>query len=131
MNAHHLHLLILEARLAVCGLDRQGGMPAWASDGELLSITRTLDEISVVCPESAVPEGIRSERGWRALRVAGILPFSLTGVLASLAVPLASAEVSLFALSTFETDYILIKEHDLSRAIEVLASNGHSVHATG
>jgi hypothetical protein len=92
------------------------------------SITRTGEELSVVCREVLVPEGIRAERGWRAIRVAGVLDLSQVGVLASLAVPLAGAGISLFALSTFDTDYLLVKEQDLGRAVEVLVAAGHAVH---
>ena len=92
------------------------------------SITRAGEELSVVCREALVPEGIRAERSWRALRVAGVLDLSQVGVLASLASPLAEAGVSLFALSTFDTDYLLVQEQDLGRAVEALVAVGHAVH---
>jgi hypothetical protein len=92
------------------------------------SVTRTGEELSVVCREVLVPEGIRAERGWRAIRVAGVLDLSEVGVLASLVVPLAGAGISLFALSTFDTDYLLVKEHDLGRAVEALVAAGHAAH---
>jgi hypothetical protein len=95
---------------------------------DFFSITRTGEELSVVCREALVPEGIRAERGWRALRVAGVLDLSQVGVLASLASPLAGAGISLFALSTFDTDYLLVQEQDLGRAVEVLVAVGHAVH---
>ena len=119
-DRHRLELVTLDDRLAVCRLDRGDGIPSWATRGGFFSVTRTHDELSVVCPEASVPEGIRAEKGWRVLRVAGAMDFSLVGVLASLTAPLAEAGVALFALSTFDTDYLLVKEHDLARAIEAL-----------
>jgi hypothetical protein len=128
MNLHCLDLFPLDDRLAVCRLDRGNDVPPWATRGGFCSITLTPDELSVVCPESAVPEGVRAEKGWRALRVAGAIDFSMVGVLASLTTPMAEAGVPLFALSTFDTDYLLIKEHHLGRAIEALTACGHVVH---
>lgn len=81
----------------------------------------------MVCAESAVPAGLRCERAWRALRVEGPLDFALTGVLASLALPLAEAGVSIFAISTFDTDYVLVQEENLERAVNALRLAGHEV----
>jgi hypothetical protein len=130
MTFHRLELLILDDRLAVCRLDRGDGVPSWATRGDFFSITRTLDELAVVCPESIVPEGVGAERGWRALRVSGIVDFSLVGILANLAVPPAEAEIRLFALSTFDTDFVLLMEDDLGRAVEALGRTAIS-YATG
>jgi hypothetical protein len=80
--------------------------------------------LSVVCHENVVPERVTAERGWRALRVAGVIDFSVVGVLASLAIPLSKAGISVFALSTFDTDYLLVREHDLRRASDVLREAG-------
>ena len=121
------HLLILDSRLAVCRLDREADVPTWASRGEFCSITRTADELSVVCPEASVPAGVRSVEGWRALRVAGTIDFAVVGLLASLSGPLAGAKIGLFAVSTFDTDYLLVKEPDLNRAVEALRGAGHAV----
>jgi hypothetical protein len=102
-------------------------VPAWATAGEFCSITRTQEEIPVVCAEECVPEGVKCDRGWRCLRVAGTIEFSVLGVLASLAVPLVEAGVSIFAVSTFDTDYLLMKAENLPRALEALRSAGHVV----
>lgn len=122
-----LVLSVLPTPLAVVRLDATAAVPAWASSGELSSVTRTADELSIVCDEASVPPDARAERGWRALKVAGPLDFSLTGVLASLAVPLADARVSIFALSTYETDYVLVRAADLSRACDALTRAGHVI----
>lgn len=126
-DRHRLELVSLDDRLAQCRPDRGGGIPSWSTRGGFFSGTRTHDELSVVCPESLVPEGIKAEKGWRVLRVAGAMDFSVVGVLASLTAPLAEAGVALFALSTFDTDYLLGKGHDLGKAIEALAAYGHTV----
>lgn len=97
--------------------------------GPLASITRTADELSVVCAEATVPQRVQAERGWRALRVEGPLEFSLTGVLASLAVPLAEAGISIFAISTFNTDWLLVQSVRLGEAVEALRDAGHEVSA--
>ncbi len=122
-----LTLRVLPGTYAVCRLSPGAPPPAWASAGPFVSITRTADEISVVCPDGAAPEGARCERGWRCLRAEGTLDLALVGVLASLLAPLAAAGVSVFALSTFDTDYLLVREADLGRAAEALRAAGHSV----
>ncbi len=122
-----LPLIILPDRLAVCRLPAEAPYPEWARPGGLLALIRTADELSVVCVERYVPPDARAERGWRALQVQGPLEFAMTGVLASIAVPLARAGVSIFALSTFDTDYILVKEAALERAVEALSQAGFLV----
>jgi hypothetical protein len=122
-----LTLVPLDGTFAVCRLAADAPVPGWATGGPFVSITRTGDELSVVCREGAVPAGVRCERGWRCLRVAGTLDFSLTGVLASLVGPLAEAGVSASAVSTFDTDYLLVKASGFERAVEVLRRAGHTV----
>ena len=122
-----LTLTLLPDILAVCRLDADVAIPSWAFTGPFTSITRTPDEISIVCLEEKVPEGVRCERGWRYLKVVGPLPLSLTGILASLTRVLALAGVSVFAISTFDTDYLLIRETDVERAVDLLSREGHRV----
>jgi hypothetical protein len=122
-----LDLDLLSASFAVCRLAPGLPVPAWAEKGDLVSITRTTDELSIVCAEDQVPGEIRSERDFRVLKIRGPLDFSLTGVLAGLAGPLAEAGISLFAVSTFDTDYILVKQDQLGRAAEILIREGHNV----
>ena len=123
-----LTLSLLPETLAVCRLASDAPLPDWAA-GEFLSITRTSDELSVVCAERHVPPSVRCEKGWRCLKVAGPLDLSLIGILASLAVPLAEARIPLFAVSTYDTDYLLVKGADVGRAVEVLRRAGHTVRA--
>jgi len=127
MNAPKLSMLLLDNRLAVCQLDRGAAVPSWAIEADFFSITRTADELSIVCPKSAVPPDVKVEKGWRCFRVAGSMDFSVVGVLASMTGPLAEAGVGIFAVSTFDTDYLLVKETDLDRAIGSLVAHGHSV----
>ena len=126
-TAHRLSLIALEGSYAVARLGADAPLPGWVVGGPFVSITRTADELSVVCREEAVPGGVRCVRGWRCLRVAGTLDFSLVGVLASLLDPLARAGVSAFAMSTFDTDYLLLKAETFERAVAVLQLAGHSV----
>ncbi len=122
-----LTLSLLPEKLAICRLDPDADVPTWTSGSRFLSITRTDDELSVVCAEAGVPEEVKSDRGWRCLKVAGPLDLSLTGVLASLANPLAEGHINIFAISTYDTDYLLVKEESLPRSIDVLTQAGHRV----
>lgn len=125
-----LSLTLLPEVLAVSRLHPDASTPPWAErPGALCSITRTREEVSIVCAQPAVPPDALAERGFRALAVAGPLAFSATGVLASLALPLWEAGVSLFVLSTYDTDYVLVKDEQLERALEALARAGHSLHS--
>lgn len=115
-------------RLAVCQLAPDKPIPAWAAGKvSFCSITRTSEELSIVCPESLVPAGVKQETGWRALKVDGPLDFALTGILASVAGPLAQAGVSIFALSTYNTDYVLVKDSQVTEAVRALQAAGHTV----
>lgn len=121
-----LNLIVLDGTFAICRLGADATIPAWATAGQFFSITRTADELSIVCRQDAVPEGIVCERGWRSCRVAGTMPFSVVGVLASLTAPLAQAGISVFAVSTFDTDYLLVKEDDFEKAVVALERAKHS-----
>jgi uncharacterized protein (UPF0548 family) len=125
--AHRLTLVVVAGAFAVCRLPADAPLPPWATDGEFISITRTTDELSVVCQEGAVPDGVVCERGWQCLRVAGAMPFTLVGVLAALTRPIAAAGVGVFAVSTFDTDYLFFKAADFQSAVAALRGAGHSV----
>jgi len=127
MTSAPLQLTILPQQLAVCRLPPHAPIPAWATDGPLWSLARTPDELSLVCAEAQVPPGVTAERGWQALVVAGPLDFALTGILHAITGPLAAAAISLFALSTYDTDYVLIRATDLERAVAALRTAGHTV----
>ena len=120
-----MDLEVLEGSLAVCRLGPGEAVPDWAEEGELSVAARTGEELSIVCEAASVPDEIESSGPWRALRVAGTLDHSLIGVLAALADPLAAAEVPIFAVSTFDTDYLLVPEECLAGARSALAEAGH------
>ena len=127
MAARKHSLSVLGDRYAICRLSPEDRAPDWAERGEFWSVTRTGDELSVVCVEAGIPETVKSEKGWRCLKVHGPLEFSLTGVLVSLTRPMAEAAISTFALSTYDTDYLFVKEAELDRALAVLAEGGHEI----
>lgn len=122
-----LTLHVLAERFAVVRLAPDAGIPALPLSGALLSLTVTPDEISIVCEEGAAPEGGEIADGWRALKVAGELDFALIGILAGLTTALAQVGVSVFALSTYNTDYLLVREAQLAQAIEALRTAGHTI----
>jgi uncharacterized protein len=122
-----LTLELVAGSYAVCRLGASEAIPAWATGGPFVSVTRTDAELSVVCPQGAVPTAVLAEPGWRCLRVAGPLGFGMTGILASLSGPLASSGVSIFVVSTYDTDYLMVQERDLDRAVDALVRAGHGV----
>lgn len=124
-TAHTLELLGDE--LAVCRLPVDAAVPNWAWSGELTSITSTDDELSLVCSADEVPEDVTHTPGWRAFKIRGPLDFGLVGILAGLSTVLADAEVSIFAISTYDTDYVLVRAHQLEQAIAALESAGYGV----
>jgi hypothetical protein len=124
-----LRIHLLPERLAVSRLPADAAMPSWIR-GTFTSITRTRDELSVVCDDDAVPDGVQAERNWRAFQVEGPIPFDVTGVAAALANPLASAGISIFLLATFDTDYVMVRERDFQNAADALRGAGHVVIET-
>jgi hypothetical protein len=127
MTRHRLKIIVQPDVFAICKLAPTESIPAWAASGSLFSITRTADELSIVCQERHVPAGTKCDKGWRCVRVAGAMPFSLVGVLASLVTPLAEAGISVFAVSTFDTDYVLVKDWDMERAVGAWRHAKHTV----
>ena len=124
-----LELELLPGLHAICRLDAGASIPAWAVIGAFTSVTRTPDELSVICAAAAVPGGVTAERDWRVLRVAGPLDFELTGVAAALTTPLAAAGVSVLPVATYDTDYLLVRESALAAALAALVAAGHTVPA--
>ena len=117
---------ILPGEWSLARLAPDAHLPAWAMAPALFtSISRTAQELSIVCPSSIVPPDVRSEHGWALLKLHGPLAFTETGVLASFAAPLAEAGIPLFVVSTFDTDYVLVKTATLDGAVRALAEAGH------
>ena len=109
----------------MCRLDVDTPVPAWGQAGSLFCVVWTRDELSIVCDENRVPDGVRVEAGWVALKLEGPFPFSMTGVLAAFLRPLAEGNIPIFAISTFDTDFVLIKHEDVERAVKALGAAGH------
>jgi uncharacterized protein len=122
-----LVLSVFPETLTVCRLAPDADVPAWATAGGFWAVTRTPEELSVVAARHLVPPGVRSEGAWRAFKVEGPIPFSAVGILASLADPLARAGVSVFAISTFDTDYLLVEAERLEAARVALSEAGHAI----
>ena len=121
----HLKLSFLSGRFAMCRLSNEESLPSWATSGPFVSVTRTPDELSIVCPAGNVPDGVRCEKGWRCVRVCGTLDFGEIGILSSLLGPLAKARIPVFVISTYDTDHVLIKQEHETQARAVLVANGH------
>ena len=122
-----LRLTVLDDTFAVCRLPADAVVPEWAWTGEVACVTRTRDELSIVCRGDLVPADVLREGGWRCLRVRGPLPFTLTGVFSRIAQPLADAGISLFAVMTYDTDYVMVKDEALADAVDALMAAGHTV----
>lgn len=122
-----LHLFVQDNRLAICRLNPQDAIPVWALESSFFSLTRTAHELSVICREENVPPDVKCDRGWCAFKVEGPFAFGETGVLVAVAEPLAEAGISILAIATYDTDYVLVKEAQLVRAISALSQAGHQV----
>ena len=127
VSKRRFNLTVLPDALAVVRLAAGANLPTWSAQGAFFSVTRTSDELSIVCSARQVPAGVAAQTGWRALKVAGPFALSEVGVLAALAEPLAKANVSIFVISTFDTDYLLVAETQLAAAIAALREAGHQI----
>ncbi len=125
--ARKLKMSPLPEVLAICRLDPDAAIPAWAATGCFFSITRSYEELSVVCAQANVPDRTNCNRGWRCLKVDGPMSFYEIGVVAALVAPLAAAGISIFVVSSHDTDYLLVKGENFDRAIAVLAEAGHEI----
>ena len=126
-NSHRLRVLRVPGRFAVCRFSPADAVPVWANGPGFVSITRTDDELSIVCADAVIPKGTDCMHGYVALRVEGTLAPELVGVLVSLATPLADAGIPILAIGTHDTDYVLVREADLERAAGALRAAGHEV----
>jgi len=122
-----LHLRLLAGEYAICRLAPDEPVPSWSGSAVFSAVTRTCAELSILCPVTQVPVATRHEAGWCVFELAGPFPFTATGVLASALTPLAAAQISILAQSTFETDYVLVKADQLSVARAALTAAGHTV----
>jgi hypothetical protein len=127
MNVMNLTLEVLPDTLGVCKLDTNQVIPTWAYQGGLFSITKTVEELSIVCSEENIPGDVLCERGWKAFKVQGTLDFGLVGILAKVTTALANAGLGIFAISTYNTDCILVKTQDFNCAVNTLRNDGHKI----
>ena len=130
-SKRRFYLTVLPGSFAIVHLATDAPFPRWAVQGSFFSVTRTSDEVSIVCAADQVPNDVTVETGWRILKVKGPFALSEVGVLAELSAPLAAAKVSLFAISTFDTDYLLVSEKQLLAAIAALRGAGHRIRESG
>ena len=127
MGHDKLTLSLLPGEYAVCKLEPERDIPEWITYNTFWSVTKTQDEMSIVCPQNQVPKDVKAESEWRILEVEGPLDFSMTGVVNCLTKPLTDSKISVFILSTYLTDYLLIRSKDIKTAIEVLRAQGHKI----
>jgi uncharacterized protein len=118
---------IIPGSYAICRLAAASPLPPWTAGGAFSSIVRTPQELSIVCASDEVPEDVQAERGYRGLVVRGPLDFGLVGIVAALSTALASASISIFVVSTYDTDYLFVRARDLDRAVAALRDAGHAV----
>src|SRR5258706_1209724 len=124
---HQLTIEVHPELYAICRLGSGDAVPAWASGEQFVTISRTKSELSIVCEDARVPEGAQAELKRRLMQVEGTLAFSLTGILVAIAAPLAEAQVGIFAVSSYDTDYVLVSDSELEKAIGALGAAGHVV----
>jgi hypothetical protein len=126
VNRRQLQFSRVPGSFAVCRLTRDGVVPDWACGREFFSITGSREELSIVCPAAQVPVGVHHERDWACFKLEGPFPFSETGILVSFVQPLSARAIPIFALSTFDTDYVLVKEAWVEKALESWRDAGHT-----
>jgi hypothetical protein len=119
---------LLPEPLAICRLASDAPIPTWATARPFFTVSRTADELSVICPTGQVPAGISAKGGWRALKIRGPFDLTVVGILVAVAEPLAAEGVSILPVATYDTDYLLVREEQLAQAVEALARAGHRVH---
>jgi hypothetical protein len=124
MKRHQLKFRLLRGPYAIVRLAPDAPLPAWATNGDFTSVTRNADDLSIVCPTVNLPSDVNSAHRWICLKLEGPFPFSQTGVLLSFIEPLSTNDVPIFAISTYDTDYVLIQE-EFASAIDLLRQAGH------
>ena len=128
MTIHPQTLFLLPETFAICRFRPGTPLPTWVQTDSFFSLTNTPEEVSLVCLMEGIPSDVNADRDWRCFKLQGPFPFSLVGILNSITVPLAQANLGIFAISTFDTDYILVKKDAVSQAISTLTEAGHTIH---
>lgn len=128
MTIQPLTLLLLPEDFAICRMNPGTSLPAWVQTSSFFSLSSTVEETSIVCRMESIPPDIAADQDWRCFKLQGPFPFSLVGILNSVTVPLAEAGIGIFAISTYDTDYVLVKKSNLSQALSALKEVGHTIH---
>jgi uncharacterized protein len=129
MTIHPLTLFLLPETFAICRLAPGTPLPDWVQTNAFFSLTNTSEEVSLVCPQESLPSDVNADRDWRCFKLQGPIPFSLTGILNSITAPLAQASLGIFAISTYDTDYVLVKQEVVPQALSALTDAGHTIHS--
>ena len=124
---HELKFRFIPGHFAICQLPADARVPEWAATGPFVSVTRSGEELSIVCQDEKVPNGTKADRRWICLKLEGPFAFSQTGILSSLIQPLADRRIPIFAISTYETDYVLVKEEFAGLTLDTLRDAGHQL----
>jgi uncharacterized protein len=127
MSEKILTMKLMEGTFCVVRLEKDSEIPGWINKGAFYSITRTNDELSIVCLQNSIPQDCKIEKDWRILKIEGVLDFSLVGILAAISTLLANNKISIFAISTYDTDYILVKNDKIEEAISILTANNYEI----
>lgn len=127
IQRHRLKFRSLREAYVILRLEPDAPIPDWAAQGEFISISRTADELSIVCPAANLPPNIRAPLRWMCLKLEGPFPFSVTGILLSFIQPLSDNAIPIFAVSTYDTDYVLIQEEFSEKALSILQQAGHGL----
>jgi hypothetical protein len=127
MSANQLTLLALQGRYGICRLAAAEPVPVWGVQGEFFSVTRTAEELSIICAEAQIPTTVLCESGWRLFKIDAVMDFSLVGIVAGISAALAGANIGIFVLSTYNTDYILVRQPDFAAAVIALRTTGYKV----
>ncbi len=120
-----LKFSVIDGQFVIHRLKPGDSIPKGITDSPFFSITGSSEELSIVAPDAIWMQSEKTEPGWACLKIVGPLDFNETGILAEIATSLAKAEISIFAVSTFDTDYFLVKQEDLKKAKDVLTAEGH------
>jgi hypothetical protein len=128
MTIHPLTLFLVPQTFAICQFAPGTPFPEWVQTNSFFSVTSTSEELSLVCLMESLPSDVDADRDWRCFKLQGPIPFSLTGILNSLTMPLAQANLGIFAISTYDTDYVLVKQEVLPQALSALTEAGHTIH---
>ena len=127
MTQRQLRISLLKDKYGICSLPNTAPIPEWALKQSLVSITRTKKELTIVCPQDVIPSQCKSDLNWRCFRLDGTFDLNQIGVISSISAPLAQNGISIYVISTYDTDYFLVQQENLEQTISALSNSGHSI----